>query len=148
MRIISAFVAIIYSGASYASWRQGEPIESVALGLLALLGGWTFFLAGSMIDVDEQGIRITAPHGVYELRWSEIESVETKKKGKVVHFFGHSKALGYNLLFAGKGKRELQEYVAQSIQERQIAAGRPAGINFFGLRRMYRNARVRGWKLL
>ena len=146
-RIFFGSAAIRYSGVSYASWQQGEHVESVAFGLVAVLSVWVFFLAGTKIEVDQWGIRITAPHGVYELGWTEIQSVEIRKKGKVANFFGGKQALGYNLLFAGKGKRELQEYVAQSIQERQIAAGRPAGVNFLKLRRMYKNSKVRGGRL-
>ena len=83
---------------------------------------------------------------MYELRWSQVESVEIK--GKATNFFGDNKAVAYNLLLAGKGRRELQAYVAQLIQERQIPAGRPVGVSSFELRRMCRNAKVRGWKLL
>jgi hypothetical protein len=148
MRVVSVLGVIVYSQTSYASWQQGAPVASVAAGLLALLGVWVFFLAGSKVDADQQGIRITAPHGVYELGWAEIKLVEIRNKGNAVRFFGDNKALGYNLLLAGKGKREVRDYVSRSIQERQIPPGRPAGINFLKLRRMYRNARVRGWKLL
>jgi hypothetical protein len=142
-RIFFGAGAIFYPWVAYSSWQQGDPIWSVASGFVAALSVWAFFLAGTKIDVDERGIQITAPHGVYELGWAEIESVEIKEKGRVANFFGGKKAVGYNLLFAGKGKREVREYIAQVIQERQIAAGRPAGVNFLKLRRMYKNSKVR-----
>ena len=129
--------------AAYENWRQGNAIASVASGLFALLGVWTFFLAGSTIEVDQRGTRLTAPRGVHEICWPEVQSV--KMRGHAICFFGENKALAYNLLFAGKGKREFQEYVAQSIRERRIAADEPPGMNTLKLRQMYRNAKIRGW---
>jgi hypothetical protein len=130
---------------SYDAWRDSEPIASVTSGAFALLVIWAFFLAGSTIDADEQGVRVTAPHGVYELRWNELESFELRSGS--TYLFGNDKVLAYNLLLAGRGKRELQEYVARSIRELHIAPGKPANTNVLTLRRMRRNAKVRGWKL-
>ena len=145
MKVIFAVGFIAYSRDTYASWRQGVPIEGLASGLGALIIAWAFLLAGTKIDVDQQGIRLTAPHGVYELRWDDIRLVEIK--GNASRFFGDSKALTFYLLLAGKGKREFQEYVTRSVEERQIPAGRPPHLNFFKLMRMQSNAKVHGWKL-
>jgi hypothetical protein len=145
MKVIFVCGVILFPALSYEDWRQGDPIASVAFGVFTLLSLWTFFLADSTIDADQQGIRLTAPHGVYELRWPEMKSV--KIRGSAIRLFGDNKALAYNLLLAGKGKREFQEYVAHSIQERRMAIGEPPGMNALKLRQMCRNAKVRGWKL-
>jgi len=68
-------------------------------------------------------------------------------QGQAAYIFGENKLIAYNLLLAGKGKRELQEYIARIIQERSLPVGRPEGVTNSDLNRMLRNTKVRGWKL-
>jgi hypothetical protein len=145
MKVISIVEIIVFPVLTYDSWQRGLAIMSVIFVLFTLLAIWVFFLADTKIDVDRQGIRLTAPHGVYAMNWAEVKSVEVK--GQTAYFFGDNKVVAYNLLLAGKGKRELKKYVARVIQERQFANGRPIGITNSKLRRMLQNTKVRGWKL-
>jgi hypothetical protein len=145
MKVVFACGIIFAPLLAYQEWQQGEAIASVASGLFALLCVWTFFLADSTIEADQQGIRLTAPHGAYELSWPEVKSVRIK--GTAMRLFGDNKALAFNLLLAGKGRRGFQEYVAESIRELRIVSGEPPGMNTIRLRQMCRNAKIRGWKL-
>jgi hypothetical protein len=142
MKIISVVGAISYAFLASSAWHQNKPFASFVFSAVALLNAWVFFLADSMIDVDERGIRLTEPHGVYELCWDELESFEVKRG--FTYLFGNNKAVAYNLLLAGKRKREFQEYVAQTIEKRHLPAGKPTGIK---VRQLRKNAKVRGWKL-
>ena len=145
MKDVAVLAVITYPLLAYAFWDWGAPIASLVLMVNWVLAIWVFFLADTKIDVDDQGVRLTAPHGVYRMDWTEIKSVELK--GQTAHFYGENKVVGYNLLLAGRGKGELRRFVVQSIQQHQIPAGRPVGIRNSDLNRLLRNARVRGWRL-
>ena len=136
----------MYVVLAYIGWRYNDPIVSISSGFFVLLLIWVLFLAGGTIDVDQRGIRVTAPYGVYELAWGEVESFDTK--GRITYLYGNSKAVGYSLLFAGRGKHEFQRFIAQALHERRVPAAKPATTNGLTLGQMRRNAKVRGWKLL
>lgn len=145
MKWIAAFGIVIFSLGAYNVWQRGLPIMIIALVPQALLSIWVFFLADTEIDVDQNEIRILAPHGTYVMSWAEVKSVQPM--GLSAYFFGDNKVIAYNLLLAGKGKREFQSYVADLIHQQQIPMGRPDGITNSQMRRLIRNTRVRGWKL-
>ena len=145
MKVITIAEIVILPYKIYAFWRSGLPIESFLLLLFLLLAIWVFFLADTKIDVDQDKIQITAPHGVYMMYWSEIKSVETK--WQTTYFFGNNKALGYTLLLGGKGKKRLQKYVAEVFRQRGIPIARPEGVTNSQLRKLVRNTKVRGFKL-
>ena len=145
MKVIAILEIIISPFLVYDNWQRGLIVTSVALGLFTLLAIWVFFLADTKIDVDQEALQITAPHGVYRMTWAEIQSVE--QKGQSAYFFGENKAIAYNLLLAGKGKLEFQRYVADVIRQRAIPSGRPTGITNAHIQKMFKNTKVRGWKL-
>ena len=145
MKVIAILEIVFFPFLAYNYWQRGFTVKSVILGLLTLLAVWVFFLADTKIDVDQDEIRLTAPHGVYVMKWAEIKSVEPK--GQTAYFFGENKAVGYNLLLAGKGKHEFQRYVADVIRQRQVPIGRPAGVTNAQIQKMMRNTKVSGWKL-
>src|SRR3990172_6462971 len=117
MKVISILEIIGFPVLVYDSWQRDLPVMSIVVVLFSLLAVWVFFLADSKIDVDQSGIRLTAPHGVYDMSWADVKSVETK--GQSTYFFGDNKVVAYNLLLAGKGKREFQKYVTHMIQQHQ-----------------------------
>ena len=145
MKVIAVLEILLFPFLAYASWQLGLLGPSIVLTLFTFLAIWVFFLADTKIDVNQNEIQVTAPHGVYVMSWAEISFVETQ--GQFVYFFGENKAIGYNLLFAGKGKDEFQNYVANLIHQRQIPQGRPPNISNSQLQKLLKNTKVRGWKL-
>jgi hypothetical protein len=123
MKVIFALGAVISAWDLGGNWQQGHLLETAASAMVTLTITLGFFLAGTVIDADQQGIRVAAPYGVYELQWTEMRTANIK--GNAARFYGDGKALRLYLLLAGKGKREFLEYVARSIRERNIPAERP-----------------------
>jgi|SRR5688572_6765505 len=143
---IVLFVGVISSllSANYA-WLRDDPFDAARQVFLAFFMGTVFFATDTKIEADERGIRLTAVHGIYALDWREVKAVEVK--GLTTRFYGEKKAVGYNLLFVGKGKRDLKVFVADMIQRYQIPRGRPPGVKNSQIGQLARNARIRGWKL-
>ncbi len=75
------------------------------------------------------------------MRWEEVLTVERNKFS--TYFFADNNAIGYNLLLAGKGKQEFQEYINQIVDEWQFAEGRPEGISNSTLQKMLKKSKVR-----
>ena len=145
MKVIAISGIFFCSYYAFYFWQSDYRFIALINIIIALQSIWVFFLAGSIIDVDQNGIQGTAPHGVYSMRWKEVKYVE---KTKLATFFiGEDKAISYNLLLAGKGKREFKEYIEQIINQWQFEEGRPAGVSNSTLRKWVKNSKVRGWKL-
>ncbi len=141
MKVIAILENIIFSWRAYQYWQTGDYFSAFIFLLFSLFGIWVFFLADTKIDVDQNGIQVTAPHGVYSMRWEEVLTVERNKFS--TYFFADNNAIGYNLLLAGKGKQEFQEYINQIVDEWQFAEGRPEGISNSTLQKMLKKSKVR-----
>jgi hypothetical protein len=144
---VAAIVGVLLGSFDlYLSWQFG-PAYMGLMGLLVVLSSmYVFFLADSKIDVDQNEVRIIAPHGEYVLPWNEVTAVEKNKFTTIL--FAQNKALAYNLLLAGRGKRKFDEYINQIIRDRQFTRSRPAGITNSMVQKLMRNTKVRGWKII
>ena len=145
MKVITIIGVLLGSWNVYQSWRFGLAATSLINLLVVLSSMYVFFLADSKIDVDQNEIRIIAPHGEYVLPWNEVTAVERNKFTTI--FFAQNKALAYNLLLAGKEKRKFENYIDQIISEHQFIRNRPAGVTNSKVQKLMRNTRARGWKL-
>ena len=145
MKVIAVFAIIVFPCFALYFWQIGNGFFAFIYIIIALLGVWLFFLAATKIDVDQNGIQATVYHGVYAMRWEEVVYVEKNRYS--TYFISENKAIGYNLLLAGKGKREFKEYNKQIINQWQFKPGRPAGVSNSTLRKMMKRSKVRGWKL-
>ena len=145
MKIMAGLGVVMFALLLWGTVAQGAFQASLMTLVFTLMAGYVFLAADSKIDADEQGLQITAPRGVFRLAWSEIRSVDFK--GPAAYFIGDGKALMYNLLLAGKGKRELRAFVAQAIERHHIPIGRPAGMSDAMVQALVNNSRIRGWKL-
>jgi hypothetical protein len=145
MKVVSVVLVIVSLLDPYLYWPLKDARDVMLSAFTALWGVAVFFLADTKIDADDKGIRITAPHGVYALDWREVKTVEVN--AFTTRFYGDQKAVAYNLLLAGKGKRDLKLFVANMIQRYQIPRGRPAGVENSQISQLVRNAKIRGWKL-
>ena len=145
MKVVSVVLVIVSLLDPYLYWPLKDARDVMLSAFTALWGVVVFFLADTKIDVDERGIRVTAPYGVYALDWSEVKAVQVE--AFTTRFYADKKVVAYNLLLAGKGKRDLKVFVADTIQRYQIPRGRPPGIKNSQMSQMRRNAKISGWKL-
>jgi hypothetical protein len=145
MKVVSVIGVVLFAFQVYFYWRSRFPILGIMPTAFAILAAWVFFLADTKIDADHNEIRITAPHGMYVMQWSEMDFAEIK--GQSATLFGKNKAIAYNLLLAGKGKRKFQSYVADMVRRRQIPDGRPDGVGDTQVQKLMKNTKTRGWKL-
>lgn len=114
-------------------------------GLIALYMLYVFFLSNTKIFIDQNGIKVTAPHGTYAMLWEEVVSFETGKFTRV--YYGEDKAIGFNLLLAGKGKREFKEYNEQITTQYQFKIGRPEGVSNSARNKLIKKSKVGKGKL-
>ena len=143
---VAAIVGVLLGSLDlYLLWQFGPAYMSLIGLLIVLYSLYVFFLADSKIDVDQNEVRVIAPHGEYVLPWNEVTAVEKNKFTTIL--FAQNKALAYNLLLAGRGKRKFDEYINQIICDRQFTRSRPAGITNSVVQKLMQNTKVRGWKL-
>lgn len=143
--IIAVIIVLGFPLMAFNYWRNDSPVSAVFLLLYSLLGMWLLLLARTKIDINQEEIQVIAPHGLYLMRWKEVVSFEQDKRSAT--FFAQDKAIGYNLLLAGKGKREFRKYIDHIIDQWQFERGRPAGVSDSDLRKLLKKSKVRGWKL-
>ena len=98
MRAVAIVLVFLSFLNAYHAWHRAETYDVFSELFMALVGVCLFFLTNSKIDADEQGIRVTAAHGVYAMDWSEVKAVEIK--GSTARFFGEGKAVAYVLRLA------------------------------------------------
>ena len=72
LRLMGSFLSFLNA---YHAWHRAETYDVFSQLFLALVGVCLFSLTNTKIDADEQGIRVTAPHGVYAMDWSEVKAV-------------------------------------------------------------------------
>lgn len=145
MKVMAVLAVIFFPYMSYLFSQHNQFVMSILAAALTVLAVWVFFLADTKIDVDQTGIQITAPHGVYVMHWAEIRAVGMK--GQAVVFLGGEKALGYNLLLAGEGKDEFETYVAEAVHRWRISTADLSHVSNAEIQRMIQNTKVRGFKL-
>lgn len=145
MKVVSVVAVIVSILDVFLYWRLQDARDVALSAFTALWGGVVLFLADTIIEADEGGVRIIGPYGVYGLDWSEVKTVEIN--WFATGFFGEKKVIRYTLLIFGKGKRDLKRFVEDMIQRHQIKRGRPPGIKNSQMLQMRRNAKIRGWKL-
>ena len=131
---------------AYLLWQIGATSIGLINLFITVFSLYVLFLANTKIDVDQNEIRIIAPHGEYVMSWDEITAVEKNKS--VTIFFSKDKAIAYNLLLAGKGKLEFQNYIDKIIAQRKFEIGRPRGITNSEVQKLMKKTQVRGWKLV
>ena len=145
MKVIAITGVLLGFWNMYYSWRFGSILTSLLNLLFVLYCVYVFFLANTKIDVDQNEIRIIAPHGEYVMPWKEVTAVEKNRFTTI--FFAQNKALAYNLLLAGTEKRTFEQYINQIIDERRFKRSRPSGMTTSKIQKLMRNTKVRGWKL-
>lgn len=145
IKVSAIIIFLLGSWVLYKSVQFGFVVMSIINLLIVIYSIYLFLTAGSKIDVNQNEIRIIAPHGEYMLAWNEVVAVENKKFMTIL--FAKDKALVYNLRQAGKEKIKFKEFVDQIINERQIERSRPSGISDSEIQKLMKNTKVRGWKL-
>lgn len=119
MKVISILGIAESLWATWFSWAIGETSITPFFIVVALLSGYIAVSSYSTIDADQKTITLTSvPHGQYKINWKEVNFIE--KNGFTIVFQGKEKRLAVTTLFAGKGKRELHEFVNEQIKQRKI----------------------------
>lgn len=119
MKVISIFGIAESVWAIWFSWGIGQPGVTIFFIVVALVSSYVLLSSYSTIDADHKTILLTSvPHGQYTINWNEVEFIETN--GITIVFQGKDKRLAVTTLLAGKGKRELHEFVNGQIKQRKI----------------------------
>jgi hypothetical protein len=135
------FIAIWYfAWLAYRMFQLDLPVLIVINLFLSLLSLWFFVFSFTKIDVNPMTIKVSVPHGKYEMAWDEVKSVEKNKK--TILFWGNDKAIGYTLMLGGRRKNDFQEYVLNIIQQRQLDWSRPENIEDKDIQKLIKRSKV------
>ncbi|MGH9882397.1 MAG: hypothetical protein ACRD6N_13250 [Pyrinomonadaceae bacterium] len=95
-----------------ARWPAAFFLGFVAVGIYLILS------AGSM-EMDSQGIKYHLPLASYEIRWSDVKSIEIDPQGGNIVFIGEGKrlaALG-PVMWSGKDKLEMRRLIGAQMKK-------------------------------
>jgi hypothetical protein len=145
IKVAAILILLLGTWVMYKSLQFGSVGMSIINLLIIIYSIYLFFVADTKIDVDQNEIRIIAPHGEYVLNWNEVIAVENNKFMMIL--FAKDKALAYNLRQAGKERFKFEQYVNRIVSERQVERSRPSGISNSEVQKLMRKTKVRGWKL-
>lgn len=119
MKVIGIFGIAESLWAAWFSWDIGQLGATPIFIVVALLSSYILLSSYSTIDADPKAILLTSvPHGRYKINWKEVKFIGTN--GITIVFHGKDKQLAITTLLAGKGKRELHEFVNEQIKQRKI----------------------------
>jgi hypothetical protein len=127
---------------AWISWNNNAEF-SVTLGyvFVALFVVTFLVFASDTLDADESAIYVNDSLGIFMIYWDEVIRVEIN--GSFYAFHGENKNLAINLLLAGKGKKEFQKYVRNSIAERNIPVNSLSILKWFTYTYMNTSSKVK-----
>jgi hypothetical protein len=115
----SVLLIVVSLWFAWLSWNNNAGLSvAIKYVLVVLLIVMFLVFASDTLDVDEVAIYVNDIIGISMICWDEIIRIEIN--GLFYVFHGEYKNLAINLLLAGKGKKEFQNYVRNQIVERNI----------------------------
>jgi hypothetical protein len=119
MKVVAALGIIMFGGFAIIGLLNHEEISIVGMSFLFALGGIILWLlANSFIEMSNEKILVSVPYGRYQIRWDEINLIETNEK--LYAFIGEDKRLVISLTFANKSSRDALELLEIQCKERNV----------------------------
>jgi hypothetical protein len=103
------------------AWRAGQGEVSPFFILVSGLGVVLLLLSGP-VEMDSQVIRYSTPVGRYQIKWDEVQNIETDMQGGNLVFNGADKRVavpgpGY---WSGADKENMVKLLFAQMEQRQI----------------------------
>ena len=120
--IVVGWVCVaFFVGCAFFSWRAGQGEVAPLFLLFVGLGGYLILTAGT-IKMDSDTITYITILARYQMRWSEVERIETDMSGSSVVFFGNNKQLAmYGLgYWSGVDREQMLRVMTAQTELRQI----------------------------
>jgi len=121
LKVLYAIGVLFFLSLGILSWVSSHSLTILLFfGAFTLLIAYTLLLSFTTIEADSEALQVRAPHGLYCIKWAEVQRVETNRdsrdqSGQVFAFRGQDKSLSVNLSLAGRGKKELLGFIEYQI---------------------------------
>ena len=119
MKVFSVVGFLFFGFGAFMSFRTGESLGTIAIFLFFAAGSfYLWFLANSFIEVSNEKVMVSVPHGRYQIKWSEINSIETN--GQMYAFTGQDKRVVISLTLASSASRQALELINEQCEQRKL----------------------------
>lgn len=98
--------------------KKGQPLGLFFV-IFSMVPGFLIKMSLSYVEADDEKITVYSPPlGMYEIRWTETETVETNGTGYLLR--GPDKALGFNTIMGDGNAGQLKAFIGKQVAARGI----------------------------